>query len=54
MAVERGVQNHPAANRARRLLARALPTILPALTLPEALEVTRIHSTVGLLFPTRH
>jgi magnesium chelatase family protein len=33
----------------KTLLARALPGILPRLTLPEALEVTRIHSAVGLL-----
>lgn len=32
-------------------LARALPGILPPLKLPEALEVTRIHSAVGLPFP---
>ncbi len=35
----------------KTLLARALPGILPALTVPEALEVTRIHSAAGLLFP---
>jgi magnesium chelatase family protein len=35
----------------KTLLARALPGILPRLSLPEALEVTRIHSAVGLLFP---
>jgi magnesium chelatase family protein len=35
----------------KTLLARALPGILPRLTLPEALEVTRIHSAAGLLFP---
>jgi magnesium chelatase family protein len=34
----------------KTLLARALPGILPPLSLPEALEVTRIHSAVGLLF----
>lgn len=33
----------------KTLLARALPGILPPLTLPEALEVTRIHSAAGLL-----
>lgn len=33
----------------KTLLARALPGILPALSLNEALEVTRIHSAVGLL-----
>jgi len=32
----------------KTLLARALPGILPALTLDEALEVTRIHSISGL------
>jgi magnesium chelatase family protein len=31
------------------MLARRLPGILPALTLEEALEVTRIHSVAGLL-----
>src|SRR5712692_174878 len=35
----------------KTLLARALPGILPPLTLTEALEVTRIHSAVGLLPP---
>ncbi len=35
----------------KTLLARALPGILPRLTLDEALEVTRIHSAAGLLFP---
>jgi magnesium chelatase family protein len=35
----------------KTLLARALPGILPRLTLSEALEVTRIHSAAGLLFP---
>ncbi len=35
------------------MLARRLPTILPALTLAEALETTRIHSVAGLLAPGR-
>jgi len=35
----------------KTLLARALPGILPRLTLAEALEVTRIHSAAGLLPP---
>ncbi len=35
----------------KTLLARALPGILPPMTLTEALEVTRIHSAAGLLFP---
>lgn len=35
----------------KTLLARALPGILPRLSLAEALEVTRIHSAAGLLFP---
>ncbi|HVL82225.1 MAG TPA: magnesium chelatase domain-containing protein, partial [Actinomycetota bacterium] len=35
----------------KTLLARALPGILPPLTLDEALEVTRIHSAAGLLRP---
>jgi magnesium chelatase family protein len=33
----------------KTLLARALPGILPPLTVDEALEVTRIHSAAGLL-----
>ncbi len=33
----------------KTLLARAFPSILPALTLSEALEATRIHSIAGLL-----
>jgi magnesium chelatase family protein len=35
------------------MLARRLPGILPALTLEQALEVTRIHSVAGLLPPER-
>ena len=35
----------------KTLLARALPGVLPRLTLDEALEVTRIHSAAGLLAP---
>jgi magnesium chelatase family protein len=35
----------------KTMLARRLPGILPALTLEEALEVTRIHSVAGLLPP---
>ncbi len=35
----------------KTLLARALPSILPALSLDEALEVTRVHSVAGLLTP---
>jgi magnesium chelatase family protein len=31
------------------MLARRLPTILPALEMPEALEVTRVHSAAGVL-----
>jgi magnesium chelatase family protein len=34
------------------MLARRLPSILPPLTAPEALEVTRIHSAVGLRRPS--
>jgi hypothetical protein len=30
------------------MLARRLTTILPAMTLPEAIETTRIHSVAGL------
>ncbi|MEO8449826.1 MAG: YifB family Mg chelatase-like AAA ATPase [Gemmatimonadota bacterium] len=33
----------------KTMLARRLPTILPSLTLEEALEVTKIHSVAGLL-----
>ena len=33
------------------MLAKRLPTILPPLTLGEALETTKIHSIVGLLKP---
>ncbi|TNF24245.1 MAG: ATP-binding protein [Deltaproteobacteria bacterium] len=35
----------------KTLLARAMPGILPPLTLDEALEVTRIHSVAGLVDP---
>ncbi|HVE90840.1 MAG TPA: ATP-binding protein, partial [Actinomycetota bacterium] len=35
----------------KTLLARALPGIMPRMTLDEALEVTRIHSASGLLPP---
>ncbi|HEY7682886.1 MAG TPA: YifB family Mg chelatase-like AAA ATPase [Gemmatimonadales bacterium] len=37
----------------KTMLARRLPTILPSLTLDEALEATRIHSVAGLLAPGR-
>jgi magnesium chelatase family protein len=33
----------------KTMLARRLPTILPSMTLGEALDVTRIHSVAGLL-----
>jgi len=33
----------------KTLLAKALPSILPKMTLAESLEVTRIYSTAGLL-----
>lgn len=33
----------------KTMLARRLPSILPAMTLPEALEVTKIYSVAGLL-----
>ena len=36
----------------KTMLARRLPTILPALTEEEALEVVAIHSVAGLLTPT--
>ncbi|MES2123284.1 MAG: YifB family Mg chelatase-like AAA ATPase [Gemmatimonadota bacterium] len=35
----------------KTMLARRLPSILPSLTLAEALDVTRIHSVAGLLAP---
>jgi magnesium chelatase family protein len=35
----------------KTMLTRRLPTILPSLTLEEALETTRIHSVAGLLGP---
>jgi len=35
----------------KTMLARRLPTILPPLTLDEALEATRIHSVAGILPP---
>ncbi len=37
----------------KTLLARAAPSIMPRLTLPEALEVTKIYSVAGLLTPAR-
>lgn len=37
----------------KTMLARRLPGILPAMTLDEALETTRIHSVAGLLGPGR-
>jgi len=35
----------------KTMLARRLPTILPGMTLEEALETTRVHSVAGLLAP---
>ena len=37
----------------KTMLARRLPAILPPLSTPEALEVTRIHSVAGMLSPDR-
>jgi magnesium chelatase family protein len=37
----------------KTMLARRIPTILPPMTLEEALESTRIHSVAGLLGPGR-
>jgi magnesium chelatase family protein len=37
----------------KTMLARRLPTILPSMTLEEALETTRIHSVAGLLHAGR-
>ena len=37
----------------KSMLAQRLPTILPDLTLEEALETTKIHSILGLLSPER-
>ncbi len=37
----------------KTMLARRLPGILPAMTLEEALETTRVHSVAGLLGPAR-
>mgnify|MGYP005841601379 CR=1 FL=1 len=33
----------------KTMLARRIPTILPEMTLPEALEVTKVHSIAGIL-----
>jgi magnesium chelatase family protein len=38
----------PPSGAGQSLLARRLTTILPAMTLPEAIETTRIHSVAGL------
>jgi magnesium chelatase family protein len=37
----------------KTMLARRLPTILPGMSLEEALETTRIHSVAGLMAPGR-
>jgi predicted ATPase with chaperone activity len=36
------------------MLARRLTTILPAMTLPEVLDTTRIHRVAGLTYEVRH
>lgn len=36
----------------KTMLAQRLPTIIPQLTLDEALETTMIYSTIGLLDPS--
>ena len=38
----------------KTMLARRLPTILPDLTLPESLEITRIYSICGLCRKVAH
>jgi magnesium chelatase family protein len=37
----------------KTMLARRLPTVMPPMTLEEALDVTAIHSVAGLLLPER-
>jgi magnesium chelatase family protein len=41
------MRNH-GARRGIKTMARRLTTVLPAMTLPEALETTRIHRVAGL------